>query len=859
MNDRDDRSQANPRYLARVNVYGAGIAGLTAAHELMIRGFKVRIVESDFAMDPEGNEGPAIGGLARNQYLEAPKLLSPRWWETNEKAVWTASAPDSETRLPVRFEKGSSDLTEDSAATLRAAADAIRSKYGAVSLEIASRAADGKTKQQNRGLSARRAATVKSALTEALPGMRDRHFHLLTDTEVPVLTAEAAAAETSEQGIVTVRVFKVILPGEHGFHFFPGYYRHLFDTMRRTPIVDEEGNETGRTVYDNLTLAPHQSFAVQFPHSRTTDETLDYQQFALRMQRYMTTCPARRAAEYEHISWWQYLTGWNPLTGTALYVYSPQFADGVKFSGRVLAAFNAEWGDARTNGDTLIQLELDSWTGKQTFDCLLNGGETTNWFEPWRRYLISRGVRFEAGALESFELVDGKVRAMVVPPGQQVAVLDEDADYYVSATDVVNAEKVTARLPKIGVPAGLSGYTTIVPPCPLSPPAPALSMQEAIVRDPLKQPGLTDWDRLQTLSGIQYFFTEEFNLNDGYMYFTDAAWALSSINPQQFWTRRPTLEKDGFIGLMSVDIGSWRSPSKNPTLLGKSAWDCTREEIAQEVWRQVTTSLLREQRDMILPQPVWYNLDQNIVFGSSPASTPQENRTPYQIPIVGDWKNRPAGNPWDPTPTLPNLDSAYPYLEPGLWQARHGGYFVHWDKLVFAGTYMRTFTRMTTMESANESARNAVNAILDHVVEKRYGEEIQARVMPPIPPTASSTASEGEELNSNFTRDFQRPSPAGDYCRIWNPEENELPSLREERNADAIRFALGQPHIYDTLGIELPLSAASYQRAILHGWWPPGPSPAEVAAQAAAVAAALPSTDALFEALARVRAALDDA
>ncbi len=853
MNDQDDRSQGNPRHLATVNVYGAGIAGLTTAHELMIRGFKVRIVEGDIAMDPEGNEGPAIGGLARNQYLEAPKLLSPRWWEINEKAVWTAAAPDGDTRLAVRFEKGSSDLSEDSAATLSAAADAIKSKYGAVSLEIASSAADGKTKKQNRDLSARRAETVKSALAGALPGMRDRHFHLLTDTELPVLTAEGGVPAT-EQGTVTVRVFKIILPGEHGFHFFPGYYRHLFDTMRRTPIVDEEGNETGRTVYDNLTVAPHQSYAVQFPHSRTIDETLDYQQFALRMQRYLTTCPARRAAEYEDISWWQYLTGWNPATGTALYVYSPQFAAGVKFSGRVLAAFDAEWGDARTNGDTFIQLELDSWTGKQTFDGILNGGETTNWFEPWRRYLISRGVQFVSGVLEGFDLVDGKLRAMVVPPGKPTAIPDEDADYYVSATDVVNAEKVTARLPRIGVPAGLNGYTTIVPPCPISR---TPQMQEVIVRDPLKQPGLRDWDRLQTLSGIQYFFTNEFNLSDGYMYFTDAAWALSSINPQQFWTRRPTLEKDGFAGLMSVDIGSWRLPSATPSLLGKSAWECTREEIAQEVWRQITTSLLREQRDVILPQPAWYNLDQNIVFGSSPTSTPRENRTPYQIPIVGDWKNRPAGNPWDPTPTLPNLDSAYPYLEPGLWQARHGGYLVHWDRLVFAGTYMRTFTRMTTMESANESARNAVNAIIDHVVEKRYGEEILARVMPP---SASSTppTPPGEELNSNFTRDFQRPSPAGDYCRIWNPEQNELPSLQAERNADALRFALGQPHIYDTLGVELPLSATSYQRAILHGWWPPKPSPAEVAAQAAAVAAALPSTDALFESLARIRAALED-
>src|SRR5437016_1727725 len=35
------------------------------------------------------------------------------------------------------------------------------------------------------------------------------------------------------------------LPGEHGFRFFPGFYRHLPDTMRRIPF-------TNGTVFDNL-------------------------------------------------------------------------------------------------------------------------------------------------------------------------------------------------------------------------------------------------------------------------------------------------------------------------------------------------------------------------------------------------------------------------------------------------------------------------------------------------------------------------------------------------------------------------------------------------------------------------------
>src|SRR6187549_1210368 len=39
------------------------------------------------------------------------------------------------------------------------------------------------------------------------------------------------------------------LPGEHGFRFFPGFYKHVTDTMRRIPLAG------GRSCYDNLVTA----------------------------------------------------------------------------------------------------------------------------------------------------------------------------------------------------------------------------------------------------------------------------------------------------------------------------------------------------------------------------------------------------------------------------------------------------------------------------------------------------------------------------------------------------------------------------------------------------------------------------
>jgi hypothetical protein len=841
-------------YLASVNVYGAGIAGLSAAHELVVRGFKVRILESDTGLDRDGIESPAVGGLARNQFLKAPKLLSPHWWEANEAAHWTASAPDVDTHLMVPFEERNVDVSSDAITMLRQAAQAIRTKYGLVEIEVTSDAPDAVTDADYQELAEQRGAAVRRILSEELPEVSDECFRMQVagrhDNE-PAITADAAPPPATP--VAQIRVVRTILPGEHGFHFFPRNYRHLFDLMRRTPILNHDGTESGRTAFDNLTSPPHQGFASQFPQTPGIDQTIDHVQFSMRIRRYVTTCPARRAAEFEDISWLQYLLGWNPLTRTQLYVYSPAFVEGLKFSGRVLAAFDAEWGDARTNGNTFLQLELDSWLGNDKFDGTLIGDGTTYWFEPWRTYLSAIGVEFVTGRLDSFELADGKLRALIVPPGQDQPVPDTDADYFICATDVVSAEKVTTRLPRAGVPASLRGYTTVVPPCPPSQAALATALPtETIIRDPLIQPGLRDWDRLQTLSGVQYYFTNAFDLIPGYMYFTDAPWALSSINPHQFWRHRPTLQTDGYVSILSVDIGAWNAPSRTPKLLGKTAWQCTREEIAEEVWQQITTSLLRQRPDIVLPQPVWYHLDENIVFSDCPPFLPKENRCPYQIPTVSDWKNRPVGDPWDPTPTVVNLNRPLPTEElpaDSLWQAKHGGYLIHWGKLTFAGTYMRTFTRMTTMESANESARHAVNAIIDHVSNVRFAEKIEKRVVG----TARSLGAEQDDLNSNFARPFARPSPVGDYCKIWNPEEHELASLLVARNEDALRFALGLPHAWDSAGVELPLSSVSLQRAIAHGWWPPNSNADSVATYAQNVASTLPSTAELREALEKIR------
>ncbi|MCA9719262.1 MAG: hypothetical protein KC468_31625, partial [Myxococcales bacterium] len=728
--------------------------------------------------------------------------------------------------------------------------------------------------------------------------------------------------------------------------FFPSYYRHVFDTMRRTPIYDADGEETGRTVFDNVVSTRMHGVAEQALHNPvvtprlppSSDLTMaraftrlieggydwrDLQQFFLRVFRYLATSPARRAAELEDVSWWQYLRGYDPRTGRHRYRYSERFAGDVKFSAQVLAAFNAEWGDARTNGSTYAQLFLNSLVPRDTVDGALNGPTSEAWFDPWRRHLEALGVEFVRGRLESLSLdARGRVRPRVsfAPAEASVgaaadadagAEVDVESDYYVVATDVVTAEQVSRALPDVGVPGQLRGYTTRVAP---DPRARASGERPPKERDPCAQPGLAPWDRLQTLSGIQYYFTCDVKLVHGHMYFSRAEWALSSINQQQFWRRPPRLRRDGYGAVLSVDIGAWDRPSRDPALAGRSAWQVSQRELAAEVWRQISVALGERvgadgdegaevpagdtadgdapdedtadgdaPDDVVrprlrLPQPTWFHIDDHIVYDDAGEdATPIRNTAPFLIPVVGDWRRRPGADPWNPARgTGARADGP---RDPALWSAPHGGCWIHWSALVYAGTYKRTFTRMTTMESANESARHAVNAILDHYLmsahaqrrreaalgRRRAADGTRGRVTSP-----ADAPRDPADANTKLWRPAApdepghdqpyRPTLIGDYCQIWNMEEYELPEFESLREHDAQLLEMGLPHPWDLLGVETLPSILSHMpaadrssfgelRRLLEATWR--------RAQAGPGATPPPDLRAHLEALQNIRAAVE--
>ncbi len=630
--------------------------------------------------------------------------------------------------------------------------------------------------------------------------------------------------------------------GEHGFRFFAAYYLHIWDLFQRipvyhlTPTADGTASWTpsSRTVYDNVQRVITQGTTVDgkpslvFPRElpRSPAEFLsilgqimtfgvtatDASTFGARLLRYLVTSPLRRAEELQNVSAYDFLVGHDSKTGINQFSYTPHCDELLRRMPRVLVAFDSQWGDARTNLTTYLQLYLNMDRVDNKADGVLKGPTTEWWFDHWYRHLVALHVRFVRNAVIRLDPPESaSTQQPHLRPRVQITFADgtrETPDYTVVAVDAPAAEYITAALREAGTGgtvARLDGFATSAPPPdgPLQPDATRPQRR----RNPylMDEMGRLPWDRFQTLCGIQFYFDTEFQLLRGSMLYAGTEWALSSINQAGLWERRPILAVDGYVSVLSVDIGDFNTPSSS--LLdefgqGKAARDCTPDEIAVEVWRQIVdalTSYDKAAAQANLPCPVWYALDRGLIMETGPGQgqgRAAKNETPYLVPIVGDWTNRPGTDPWNPHgtswTTVPTDDSWHDDLQQGnVWQARHGGYQVHNNSVVFAGTWTKTFTRMTTMEAACESGRHAVNAILDHYIWVESG-GLDRREN-----TTLGWKFPYGFLDQGLSSPIRLPTPAGDYCYVFDIENREPADTRALRTLDSKYCLHSLPHPLD--------------------------------------------------------------
>lgn len=420
------------------------------------------------------------------------------------------------------------------------------------------------------------------------------------------------------------------MAGEHGFRFFPAYYLHIWDMFQRIPVYQNthraDGTShwtpTSRTVYDNVRRVVTQGATADgepsliFPRElpRSPAEFLsvltqlttfgfaptDVAIYESRLLRYLVTSPLRRAFELQNVSAYDFFVGHDPQSGTNRYTYTPRCDKLLRQMPRVLVALDSRWGDARTNLSTNLQLYLSMDRRDNKADGVLNGPTTESWFDHWYHHLLALGVRFvhtaalrlDPPALDPKQPPHLRPRAQITfTNGARVT-----ADYTVVAVDAPAAEYLASALHAGGTggtAAKLAGFTTTAPPPdgPLQP----RDTRPKQWRDPysMDQLGRVPWDRFQTLCGIQYYFDTEFQLVRGHMLYVGSEWGLSSVNQSGLWEKRPILDRDGHVSVLSVDIGDFNTPSSHVVDefgQAKAARDCTADEIASEVWRQITTA-----------------------------------------------------------------------------------------------------------------------------------------------------------------------------------------------------------------------------------------------------------------------------
>lgn len=451
------------------------------------------------------------------------------------------------------------------------------------------------------------------------------------------------------------------LPGEHGFRFFPGFYHHVPDSMRRIPFE-------GGTVGDNLVAAHNGKFLRDGDHADTfifgvgvdpvqvitvdgmrrylmdnlngdavPPHELAY--FVERLMVFLTSSDARRFGEWEKVSWWDFVGA-----ESRSEPYQKILAAGLT---RTLVAAKETMASTRTignMGEAFIYNAMGRGNDGE-LDRILDLPTNEAWIDPWLAHLQTLGVRFVHGLrLLRYEVSGGRISAAWLGDSRGGRRRIE-ADWFVSAMPVERArETITADV--LALEPSLEGLHHLH----------------------------TDW-----MVGIQFYLREQVDIVRGHITFIDSPWALTALTQGQFWEDRVIREDYGdgeVVDILSVDISNWDAPG---ILYGKTAKQCTAEEVAAEVLAQIRAHHTAGDK---LPEGIihsWY-LDEAVQW--DPARNSNVNQTPLLVNTIDSWKLRPT-----PRTAIPNL--------------------------IMTGDFVQTDVDLATMEGANESARHGVNAILE--------------------------------------------------------------------------------------------------------------------------------------------------
>lgn len=555
-------------------------------------------------------------------------------------------------------------------------------------------------------------------------------------------------------------------PAEHGFRFFPGFYRHVPDTLKRIPF-----RGVNARVYDNLVPTEANLIAsyTRDPVAAVASypKTLDALREGIRfvpglmdlglsnddltfyfhkLWRVLTSSRERRLAELESQSWREFMEPEGRSHSYDDYL--------VTNTTRTLLAARAEDANALTIAEISLQLWATLlWYPQRGGDRILNGPSSERWIEPWRAYLETLGVELKLNhRLHAIWTKEGRVSRVVFrdtagrTPADEARLKEARARNYREAFEELTLRlegadagqrrrlerEARATLQDIALETERDFYASFpavegidadyyVFALPVEHMAKFLT-EELLSLDPRLR-GIAELTRhVRWMGGIQIYLNEAVDIGRGHVSYAGSPWALTSIVQSELWSEDIDLKDyaDGSVrAILSVCISEWKTPGFN----GKEAGDCPPQELALEVWEQVKRALNRPNKppvlrdsmlalggDEALPgwhraSPAWFALDEGLTDRLDAIR---------DAPIPDAWEA--AFRNWIDRDEAGEADF-YFNAEPlfvniaGSWQHRPE-VASRIPNLLLVGDYVQTHTNLACMEAANEAGRRATNEIL---------------------------------------------------------------------------------------------------------------------------------------------------
>jgi len=411
------------------------------------------------------------------------------------------------------------------------------------------------------------------------------------------------------------------LPAEHGFRFFPGFYRHLTDTMESIPDGD------GGTVADHLVAAPEMRQALvgggrTVPTSAPTtlagwrdrvaelfggrnvpaDETAF---FTSRLLQLLTSSEDRWEA-YDDVPWWEFVRA-DEMSDA----YRMHLAYGIT---QTLVAMRPEQASTRTIGRIYLQLLQDMFVPDRDADRVLDGPTSDVWIDPWVAFLEREGVAFRTAT---------PVRAIESDCERVTGVVVGDAD---------GGGERRVRFDQ---------YVLSVP----------LGVARELRTDALDRaaPSLRGLDGLDAawMNGVQFYLGRDHSPATGHVALLESPWSLTAISQREFWPAYDFDAHPNVEGVLSVAISDFETPAPS----GRTARESTREQLAADVWTQVREHVPAMTDDDLVD----WQVDPALSFDDDAGVL--RNTDPLLINTVGSRSRRP-----DAATACPNLALAADFV-----------------------------------------------------------------------------------------------------------------------------------------------------------------------------------------------------